>query len=59
MTLKVIGAGFGRTGTLSMKAALEHLGYDKCHHMVEVLMTEDPQQLDYWDAVGRGERQPV
>lgn len=56
MTLQVIGAGFGRTGTLSMKAALEHLGYDKCHHMVEVLMTDDPTQLDYWDAVGKGER---
>ena len=56
MALQVIGAGFGRTGTLSMKAALEQLGYDKCHHMVEVLMTDDPQQLDYWDAVGQGER---
>ena len=41
MTLKVIGAGFGRTGTLSMKAALERLGYNKTHHMVEVLMPKD------------------
>lgn len=56
MGLKVIGAGFGRTGTLSMKAALEKLGYDKCHHMVEVLMTDDQTQLDYWDAIGKGER---
>ncbi len=56
MTLKVIGAGFGRTGTLSMKAALETLGYDKCHHMVEVLMPKDQTQLDYWDQVGKGEQ---
>ena len=56
MALKVIGAGFGRTGTLSMKAALEQLGYNKCHHMVEVLMTKDETQLDYWDAIGKGER---
>lgn len=56
MALKVIGAGFGRTGTLSMKAALERLGFNKCHHMVEVLMAKDDTQLDYWDAVGRGDR---
>jgi len=36
MTLKVIGAGFGRTGTLSLKFALEKLGFDPCHHMMEV-----------------------
>jgi sulfotransferase family protein len=34
--LKVIGAGFGRTGTLSLKAALEKLGFVPCYHMVEV-----------------------
>jgi hypothetical protein len=31
--LKVIGAGFGRTGTLSIKAALEELGFGPCYHM--------------------------
>ena len=36
MGLKVIGAGFGRTGTMSMKLALEQLGLGKCHHMEEV-----------------------
>jgi hypothetical protein len=36
MTLKVIGAGFGRTGTLSLKVALEKLGFNPCHHMMEV-----------------------
>ena len=36
MGLKVIGAGFGRTGTGSLKAALEELGIGKCYHMNEV-----------------------
>lgn len=35
--MKVIGAGFGRTGTLSLKAGLEKLGFGPCYHMVEVL----------------------
>jgi hypothetical protein len=34
--MEVIGAGFGRTGTLSLKAALERLGFSPCYHMVEV-----------------------
>ena len=33
--LKVIGAGFGRTGTFSLKSALEYLGFGPCHHMRE------------------------
>ena len=33
--LRVIGAGFGRTGTASTKAALELLGFGPCHHMFE------------------------
>ncbi len=57
MTLSVIGAGYGRTGTLSLKAALEHLGYVKCHHMIEVL--QNPGEADLWMAaagrVSRGE----
>jgi hypothetical protein len=32
MTLKVIGAGFGRTGTDSMREALTILGFGPCHH---------------------------
>lgn len=36
--MKVIGAGFGRTGTLSLKLALEQLGFDPCYHMREVVM---------------------
>jgi Sulfotransferase domain len=34
-TLQVIGAGFGRTGTLSLRDALVHLGFGPCDHMVE------------------------
>jgi len=36
MTLSVIGAGLGRTGTLSLKFALEQLGLGRCYHMMEV-----------------------
>ena len=36
MPLKVIGAGLGRTATLSLKFALEHLGLGPCYHMTEV-----------------------
>lgn len=32
-TLRIIGAGLPRTGTTSLKAALETLGFDPCHHM--------------------------
>jgi Sulfotransferase domain len=37
MSLKVIGAGLGRTATFSLKFALEHLGLGPCYHMSEVL----------------------
>ncbi len=53
MTLKVIGAGFGRTGTLSLKLALEKLGFDKCYHMMEVNNHQDHHQL--WAKAHRGE----
>jgi len=43
MTLSVIGTGFGRTGTDSMRAALNQLGFGPCHHMHEVLAK--PEQL--------------
>ena len=35
--LQVIGSGFGRTGTLSTKLALEQLGFGPCYHMEEVM----------------------
>jgi hypothetical protein len=37
MTLSVISAGFGRTGTMSLKLALQQLGLGPCHHMIEVI----------------------
>jgi hypothetical protein len=51
--LAIIGAGFGRTGTLSLKTALEELGLGPCHHMYEV--RRSPDQIAYWDAASRGE----
>jgi len=53
MTLSVIGAGLGRTGTLSLKMALERLGFGPCHHMEEVMA--HPEQIPVWHAAGRGE----
>jgi hypothetical protein len=47
--LEVIGAGFGRTGTLSLKLALERLGFGPCHHMIELI--DDQEQLDLWSRV--------
>ncbi len=40
MPLEIIGAGLGRTGTMSMKAALETLGW-RCHHMVEMFQHQE------------------
>lgn len=46
MTLKVIGAGFGRTGTASLKLALETLLNGPCYHMSEVIGKRG--QVDLW-----------
>lgn len=54
MTLELIGAGFGRTGTLSLKAALETLGFDPCHHMMEVFQNPGSEQA--WHAAGVAKR---
>lgn len=45
MTLKVIGAGFGRTGTMSLKLALEQIGFGPCYHMAEVFPRPDAPGL--------------
>jgi hypothetical protein len=51
MTMKVIGAGVGRTGTYSLKLALNRLGVGPCHHMEEVLHNM-PVQVPLWvDAI--------
>jgi len=53
MTLRVIGAGFGRTGTDSMREALSILGFGPCHHMFEV--TENPVMKSRWRAFMAGQ----
>ncbi|MGH7075956.1 MAG: sulfotransferase family protein [Stellaceae bacterium] len=45
MTLKVIGAGLGRTGTVSLKLALEQLGIGRCYHMMELITHPDHTAL--------------
>ncbi|UJW30472.1 sulfotransferase family protein [Saccharothrix sp. AJ9571] len=52
--VEVIGAGFGRTGTLSLHSALETLGYGPCHHMREVLGNADATAA--WAKALRGDR---
>ncbi len=51
MTLKVISAGFGRTGTMSLKTALEELGLGPCHHMIEVIHNGEAQVPLWNDAL--------
>jgi hypothetical protein len=51
--VEIIGAGFGRTGTMSLKVALEELGYGPCYHMVEVF--ENPTHIELWNAAAQGE----
>ena len=51
--VKVIGAGLGRTGTASLKGALEELGFGPCYHMTDVF--ENPGHADFWRAAWRGE----
>ena len=46
MTLRVIGAGVGRTGTLSLKGALETLLGGSCYHMKEVF--DHPSDIAVW-----------
>ncbi len=53
MSLKVIGAGFGRTGTMSLKHALEDLGFGPCYHMIE--LTNDPEKVRAWETAARGD----
>ncbi|MGO9062704.1 MAG: sulfotransferase family protein [Candidatus Binataceae bacterium] len=52
MALKVVGAGFGRTGTLSLKSALERLGFGPCYHMFEVV--ERPEHIEMWHRLAYG-----
>jgi len=53
MGLRVIGAGMGRTGTMSLKLALTRLLGAPCYHMLEVF--ERPAHFGLWTKAGRGE----
>lgn len=52
MTLRVVGAGLGRTGTLSLKLALEKLLGGPCYHMAEVFPR--PDHVSAWLAAANG-----
>lgn len=53
MTLDIVGAGFGRTGTHSIKLALEQLGFGPCYHMYEI--RKDPGKLLHWQEAAKGQ----
>lgn len=53
MALRVIGAGVGRTGTTSLKLALERLLDGRCYHMYEVFRNRP--HIPQWHAAIRGE----
>src|SRR5690348_16457375 len=50
--LKIIGVGVGRTGTLSLKVAVEQLGFGPCFHGSHVL--DHPDRLALWHAAAEG-----
>ena len=52
MSIEIIGAGFGRTGTLSLKYGLEMLGYKQCYHMMELMKHRDHTEL--WSQAHQG-----
>ena len=52
MALRIVGSGLGRSGTMSMKLALEQLGLGPCHHMVEVFA--HPESVPLWVEAARG-----
>jgi hypothetical protein len=52
MGLSVIGAGFGRTGTRSLKIALDRLGFGPCYHMSEAF--QHPEHARVWMSLATG-----
>jgi hypothetical protein len=56
MTLRVVGAGLGRTGTHSLQLALQRLLDGPCYHMLEVI--GHPEHVPVWHAAIRGEATP-
>lgn len=53
MGLQVIGAGLGRTGTASLKVALEQLGFGQCYHYGDILINPDHHELWVQTAQGK------
>jgi Sulfotransferase domain len=53
MTLRVVGAGLGRTGTNSLKVALEWLLGGRCYHMFELI--ERPGDTERWERAVAGD----
>lgn len=45
--MKIIGTGVGRTGTFSLRLAIDALGFGPCHHMEVVVRNMDPQ-VNLW-----------
>lgn len=56
MPLEVIGAGLSRTGTLSLKLALEKLGFGPCFHMMEFIRPEYEPRRMLWERAMDGEK---
>lgn len=52
MTIRVVGAGLGRTGTHSLKLALERLIGAPCYHMIEVF--GHPEHMAQWREAATG-----
>src|SRR5215210_5987049 len=50
--MRVVGAGFGRTGTTSLKAALQELGFGPSYSLSEVF--RNPEHVGFWEAARRG-----
>jgi hypothetical protein len=52
MMLRVVGAGLGRTGTYSLKVALERLLGGRCYHMYELIRR--PGDTERWERAAAG-----
>lgn len=52
--VKLINLSLGRTGTMSLKQALEDLGFNKCYHFSDILFSH-PEHTEIWEALARGE----
>ena len=52
--IKVVNLSLGRTGTMSLKHALEDLGLDKCYHFSDIFHHQD--HIDIWKSLAKKER---